>query len=75
MTRISFEATAMVLPARMAANAGAKPAVVNRAGMAPLAMAARYGRVPSIDRLLKAGADAKALGPNWLVLMRRHGRS
>ena len=36
----------------------------NREGMTPLAMAALYGNPAMIDRLLKAGADAKQLGPN-----------
>ena len=44
-------------------RAGAK-SVTNREGMTPLAMAALYGNPQIVDRLLKGGADAKALGPN-----------
>jgi ankyrin repeat protein len=44
-------------------RAGAK-SVTNREGMTPLAMAALYGNPAIVDRLLKAGVDAKALGPN-----------
>ena len=42
----------------------------------PLAMACLYGNAPMIDRLLKAGADAKAKGPNGettLMLAARNG--
>ena len=45
--------------------------------MSPLAMAAFYGSAPIIDRLLKAGADAKAVGPNgetMLMYAARNGR-
>ena len=44
-------------------RAGAK-STANRTGMTPLAMAALYGNPQIVDRLLKGGADAKALGPN-----------
>ena len=44
-------------------RAGAKSSA-NREGMTPLAMAALYGNPQIVDRLLKGGADAKALGPN-----------
>jgi ankyrin repeat protein len=44
-------------------RAGAK-SVANRTGMTPLAMAALYGNLQIVDRLLKGGADAKGLGPN-----------
>ena len=47
----------------MLMRAGAKSAA-NREGMTPLAMAALYGDPRIVDRLLKGGADAKALGPN-----------
>src|SRR6185503_13709575 len=47
----------------MLVRAGAK-SVANREGMTPLAMAALYGNPAIVDRLVKAGADAKALGPN-----------
>ena len=47
----------------MLVRAGAKSSP-NREGMTPLAMAALFGNPQIVDRLLKAGADAKALGPN-----------
>ncbi len=37
--------------------------------MTPLAMAALYGNPAMIDRLLKAGADAKALTPNGETML------
>ena len=55
--RDSVEAVDMLL------RAGAKSSA-NREGMTPLAMAALYGNPQIVDRLLKGGADAKALGPN-----------
>ncbi|HTM33981.1 MAG TPA: ankyrin repeat domain-containing protein [Vicinamibacterales bacterium] len=47
----------------MLVRAGAKSSP-NREGMTPLAMAALFGNPQIVDRLIKAGADAKALGPN-----------
>ena len=55
--RDSVEAVDMLL------RAGAK-SFANREGMTPLAMAALYGNPQIVDRLLKGGADPKALGPN-----------
>ena len=37
---------------------------VNREGTTPLFMASLYGNAKMIERLLKAGADAKERGPN-----------
>ena len=44
-------------------RAGANVKAANREGVTPLAMASLYGNAAMIDRLLKAGADAKAAGP------------
>ena len=55
--RDSVEAVDMLLRAGATSSA-------NREGMTPLAMAALYGNPQIVDRLLKGGADAKALGPN-----------
>jgi ankyrin repeat protein len=44
--------------------------------MTPLAMAALFGNAAIIDTLLKAGADAKSLGPNgetMVMLAARNG--
>ena len=43
---------------------GASSKAVTREGVTPLAMASLYGSVPMVERLLKAGADARARGPN-----------
>jgi ankyrin repeat protein len=67
--RDNVEAVDMLL------RAGAKPSP-NREGMTPLAMAALYGNPLVVDRLLKGGADAKALGPNgesMVMLAARNG--
>ena len=52
----------------MLVRAGAKSSA-NREGMTPLAMAALFGNPQIVDRLLEAGADAKALGPNGESMM------
>ena len=44
-------------------RAGANVDAANREGMTPLAMASLYGNAPMIERLLKAGADAKQRRP------------
>ena len=43
-------------------RAKANVKAANRVGITPLAMASIFGRHAMIDRLLKAGADAKELG-------------
>src|SRR5437763_15093847 len=45
-------------------RAGANVKVANRVGTTPLAMASLYGDSAMIEKLLKAGADAKERGPN-----------
>jgi ankyrin repeat protein len=40
----------------------ARSRLPNREGMTPLAMAALFGNPQIVDRLIKGGADAKALG-------------
>src|SRR6266699_1926761 len=50
--------------------------VANREGITPLAMASLYGNAPMIEKLLKAGADAKQRGRNgetMVMLAARNG--
>jgi hypothetical protein len=50
---------------------------VNSEGVTPLSMAALYGNAAMIDRLVKAGADAKQRGPNgetMIMLAARNGK-
>jgi ankyrin repeat protein len=56
--------------------AGANVTIANRAGVTPLALAARYGNAPMIERLLAAGANANEEGPSGetpLMLAARNG--
>jgi ankyrin repeat protein len=56
---------------------GIKVDATNREGVTPLAMACLYGNVSMINKLVKAGANVKQLGPNgqtMLMLAARNGQ-